>query len=38
MTPRAEAALPGHDVVAERPRSVLSGRGLAELLEEDGGG
>lgn len=31
---RDEAALPGYDVVAELPRSVLSGRGLTELLDE----
>jgi DNA ligase D-like protein (predicted 3'-phosphoesterase) len=30
---RDEQALPGSDVVAEHPRSVLSGRTLAELLE-----
>jgi DNA ligase D-like protein (predicted 3'-phosphoesterase) len=30
---RDEQALPGSDVVAEQPRSVLSGRTLAELLE-----
>jgi DNA ligase D-like protein (predicted 3'-phosphoesterase) len=30
---RDEDALPGSDIVAERPRSVLSGRTLAELAE-----
>jgi DNA ligase D-like protein (predicted 3'-phosphoesterase) len=32
---RDEEARPESDVVAELPRSVLSGRGLAELLDED---
>ncbi len=32
---RDEQALPGSDVVAEEPRSALSGRTLDELLEDD---
>jgi DNA ligase D-like protein (predicted 3'-phosphoesterase) len=34
---RDEQAQPGSDVVAEYPESVLSGRGLDQLLEEDVG-